>query len=534
MKRQNMTKKAFTLIELLVVIVILSILSTIAFVSFTGYQSTTRDSVRLSDMVHITKTVELYALENRDFPSPVDINEIYFNGAIAWNQGDFGKSENMGDAPTDPLTGIPYLYSTTHNGREYQVGSIMEGELPLANISQTHAGVDLAKAYIRGNYNGQTINVSTGSLDYILGVPSILASDILDAQLVTIMESDALMVHGFQNLPPSYSGTTFSHNSGVGFTPSISEIVVFQGDIEELSYPSNDEMRLNFIENLQTLYDGSTIQELESIHNLVVIDTSDTEQVEYLSSVIINENLGGDIEAPTKVSIGGGGSSSLTGWRALDPNCDIDDIVIGTQTWAGCNSTLGDGLEWGQEFDEIGTNSYTENIVDCYNYEGNQIYTGSCTGGDPLMLSSSKENQWYTATTGNGDTAVNNIWGKHYPFWMLDPACPTGWKVPSVEDFDLLETTLSCSTNSCGWEGHTTSPHDTVVGLLQIPLSGIEHNGYKDRGRIAKLWTSSTTSMSGRKPSYKFFYDQSSSYRTDFYSYQSRPGNVRCIKDTPL
>ena len=39
----------------------------------------------------------------------------------------------------------------------------------------------------------------------------------------------------------------------------------------------------------------------------------------------------------------------LTGWRAFDPNCPIDDIQIWDQTWAGCNSTLGDWFEWGKQ-----------------------------------------------------------------------------------------------------------------------------------------------------------------------------------------
>gem|GEM_PF-6295285 len=50
----------FTLVELIVVITILTILGTIGFMSFNGYQLSTRDSVRVSDMKNAETGLELY------------------------------------------------------------------------------------------------------------------------------------------------------------------------------------------------------------------------------------------------------------------------------------------------------------------------------------------------------------------------------------------------------------------------------------------------------------------------------------------
>jgi prepilin-type N-terminal cleavage/methylation domain-containing protein len=53
------SKPAFTLAELIVSIVILAILATIAFFSFNDYSRSARDSVRLSDINMIAKSLEL-------------------------------------------------------------------------------------------------------------------------------------------------------------------------------------------------------------------------------------------------------------------------------------------------------------------------------------------------------------------------------------------------------------------------------------------------------------------------------------------
>ncbi len=517
------------------VIVILSILATLGFVSYQGYQSSTRDSIRLADMSNITKTVELYAFENRYFPTPENINEINFNGAIAWKQWDFWKSENMGDAPTDPLTQLPYLYSITHDGREYQIGWILEWELPFAYLPQAHADVDLAMAYVRGNYNGQTIDLHTGSLDYILWVPSILASDITSVDVIDIISNDKLIVHGFHNLPPSYSSTTFSHDSGVWFTPSISEIVLFQWDIEDLSDPSNVAGRLEFIENLQNLYDGSTIQELESIHNLVVIDTSDSEQVEYLSSVIINENLWGNIETPKQVSIWGGGSSGLTGWRALDPNCDIDDIVIGTQTWAGCNSTLWDWAEWWQLDSDMWTNNYNAVVWTCYDYtdSGNL----PCIKWDISMLSSTKANLWYPWENATWDWEVDNIWWKLYTWNNATSGCPTWWHVPNEWEWSTLESYLIANNWSVniGWIDHSKSysnATNNLVEALKIPLTGWRYlNEYSWRWAYTSIWSSQDESDPTEAWSMALWVQYNEVYHSNSTK-SSYNMAVRCIQDT--
>lgn len=66
MSRKN---TGFTIVELLIVIVVIAILASISIVAYTGIQSRARDTQRRSDIASFTKALELYYLENGEYPS---------------------------------------------------------------------------------------------------------------------------------------------------------------------------------------------------------------------------------------------------------------------------------------------------------------------------------------------------------------------------------------------------------------------------------------------------------------------------------
>jgi len=102
-------KPAFTLVELIVVITILVILWTIGYLSLLGYQVSSRDAVRQSDLNNIARVVELYDLQNERYPPVTDPSDVTFSGAVIWRHGTFGEtsfieSRQLSEIPTDPLT----------------------------------------------------------------------------------------------------------------------------------------------------------------------------------------------------------------------------------------------------------------------------------------------------------------------------------------------------------------------------------------------------------------------------------------------
>jgi prepilin-type N-terminal cleavage/methylation domain-containing protein len=60
--------KGFTIVELLIVIVVIAILATIGVVGYRGIQQRTRDSKRMNDIAIITKALEMYYLDNGEYP----------------------------------------------------------------------------------------------------------------------------------------------------------------------------------------------------------------------------------------------------------------------------------------------------------------------------------------------------------------------------------------------------------------------------------------------------------------------------------
>lgn len=134
-------KQAFTLVELIVVITILAILWTVGYISLIWYNLVARDTVRLSDINNITKVIELYKLENGNYPTVSNSINITFSGANIWQQWMFWKesqvdARRISQIPIDPLTGTEYPYSLTYATWEYQVGTILEKSSSLSYIPQ--------------------------------------------------------------------------------------------------------------------------------------------------------------------------------------------------------------------------------------------------------------------------------------------------------------------------------------------------------------------------------------------------------------
>ncbi len=61
-------KKGFTIVELLIVIVVIAVLAAITVVAYNGTQMRARDSDRASDMKALASAIELYKVDNGNYP----------------------------------------------------------------------------------------------------------------------------------------------------------------------------------------------------------------------------------------------------------------------------------------------------------------------------------------------------------------------------------------------------------------------------------------------------------------------------------
>ncbi len=495
-----MNKKGFTLVELIVVIAILAILSTVAFISFQWYAQSARDSVRLSDIQSITKIVNLYSLQENNFPEPDGPININYSGSLAWTQWDFwtsaytNSSSMWGTAPTDPLTGVPYMYSSTHSRKEYQVAGILEWSLSYYPVSSTYAWDDLAQAYVKWNYNGKIIKIYGTTEDYILWVPSILASDITSVDIISILASDSLIYHGYNNISPSYSGSVFNNNGWFGFTPTESEVVVFSGSLEDLWEEWNDVMRAELINNLQDIYLWSIIENTDEVQDIVNVDLSDPWQIDYLSSVIVNDTLWWTLELPPKVEIWGGWVSidtsapilsNVTPTSALIEWTTSVDITFDTNENADCKYSLNPNVDYDSMtsiFDTTGTMWHLTDIdqltdgvnytyyVRCSDIHGNKNIT------DEVVQISVTPNINTFITTWDVGIDVGSTW-----YNSIDlPLYNTGSYNFTVDWWDRSLQTIT------QWDQADRLHNYSSGGVYQVTINGtITEFGFRN----ASMWT---------------------------------------------
>ncbi|NDK10263.1 prepilin-type N-terminal cleavage/methylation domain-containing protein [Candidatus Gracilibacteria bacterium] len=123
--------RAFTLVELIVVITIIGILSTIGFVSYSNYLTGARDSNRVSQMVKLNDSIQVYG-SNKSLPLPDDYIDITASGAtnIIGYQGFLGvdvlETIDYTNGGTDPKDGTYYTYYVSKDRTSFQLLTLLE------------------------------------------------------------------------------------------------------------------------------------------------------------------------------------------------------------------------------------------------------------------------------------------------------------------------------------------------------------------------------------------------------------------------
>ncbi len=179
---------AFTLVELIVVITILAILWTIWFISFQNFSSEARDSKRISDLVTVSKALDIELITKEKISIPDNKMDIYYSGTLLWYQWDLSKNIlnrlNIFNEVNDPVSWNDYLYRVNPRLNEYQLSTSLESsELNSWIINKTYANDNINKIlskwdklwiFLESNnltplhYNLETLDTSNISNNYYL------------------------------------------------------------------------------------------------------------------------------------------------------------------------------------------------------------------------------------------------------------------------------------------------------------------------------------------------------------------------------
>lgn len=412
-------KRAFTLVELIVVITILSILGTIAFVSYWLYTSNARDSVRISDIENINKSLNIFNIEHWFFPEPDGPHFISYSWSIAWTQWYFWedllrKTQKLSKVPVDPLTGSNYAYSVTNNKKEVQFASILENHESVwfSNIFWWWTAApwkELWTAYVRWNYNWKFVKVSTWSTVFILWVPSILTSDILSVDLQNIYSWKSFVYDWYNNIPHTYNNTNLTLTGWFNFDPWTNTPVLFEWNEAELATWI---WKLTFAENLKTFFIDTILQDNQIYKDIVDLNplVKPDEAINLINAYISNNVWW------------------LKNQQSIDSNYSVSNIItFESDSWYSVNSWT-----WNRITTEKYNWSYSLELTDWVN--GDSWYSSCITVSQKQDYKFSvnlyaKSNNWgyiqINYNDGSGDYYLSwfnptSNW-KNYKSYVLDP-----------------------------------------------------------------------------------------------------------------
>lgn len=142
----------------------------------------------------------------------------------------------------------------------------------------------------------------------------------------------------------------------------------------------------------------------------------------------------------------------------------------------------------------------------------------------------------------NNSDSIANIYGRHYNYYVIDDVrgiCPTGWHVPSSDEWDILMEELwglfraGGKMKESGTE-HWLSPNTGATnssGFTALPSGGIDQGYSFFLGESSDWWTSTVIDGSDYPVMLKGVHFNSNGLSTKF-TIKTGPGNsIRCLKD---
>jgi len=129
----------FTLVELIVVITIIWILSTVWFVSYSNYLTWARDSNRISQVVKISDSLQVYST-NKNLPIPDDSVNVLLSWSVIWYQwylwSDALETIDYTNGGKDPKDDLFFTYYVDTSRRGFQLLSYFEENSNLSSSVQ--------------------------------------------------------------------------------------------------------------------------------------------------------------------------------------------------------------------------------------------------------------------------------------------------------------------------------------------------------------------------------------------------------------
>jgi uncharacterized protein (TIGR02145 family) len=195
---------------------------------------------------------------------------------------------------------------------------------------------------------------------------------------------------------------------------------------------------------------------------------------------------------------------------------------------------------------DIDGNVYNTITIGAQEWMAENLKTTKYRNGDAIPYVTNNVT-WAALTTGaycnyDNDAYNGEIYGRLYNWYAVSDSrniAPTGWHIPTDDEWTILTTYLGGETGSGGELKETGTTHwlspnigaTNETGFTALP-GGFRHtNGeFSNIGKNGYWWSStecSTSSAFGRDMNY----NNSNVYRGSIYNYKYDGYSVRCVKD---
>ena len=268
----------FTLVELIVVITILAILGTIWFLSFQGYAVSARDSKRVTDLWVIERWLQYYFIIDNVYPEIAWWIDISYSWSLLWKQWTFDDDivteiRRVPTKPIDPLTWEEYIYSVTHDRKEYQLWAILENFAYTNTIDQVYANQWFF--YTWWNYNWVLLSRLLWSDLFIFAVPSLVVNSESSLEISDIV-TQQLFIKNW--LSSDVSDFLYS---------SPEDIIVFTWSTSD--FLQRDDIYAIIWENVFDVFKGTSFENSEFIRSITQYPEVNDENIDEIS--ILTEQI---------------------------------------------------------------------------------------------------------------------------------------------------------------------------------------------------------------------------------------------------
>jgi len=195
---------------------------------------------------------------------------------------------------------------------------------------------------------------------------------------------------------------------------------------------------------------------------------------------------------------------------------------------------------------DIDDNSYNTVLIGTQCWTKTNLKVTKYNDGTLIPDETTNTSGWASLTTGarteyvaSGVTGYVGNYGYLYNWYAVNDSrniCPTGWHVPTLPEWILLETTVGINTAAPALKSTSSLWNSGLVannssGFSALPGGFRDANGFSDIGDAFYIWTNTTDPSNNSRAEKRYMYVSDNTDVSDWSQLKAAATSIRCLKD---